>query len=313
LKKWQNGRVLKKRVSTMNLKSKENLIGYVFISPWLIGFILLNIGPMIMSFIFSFTSYDCFSSLKFIGFNNYISMVTNDSLFKNALLVTFKYVLFYVPLRVVVALTIAMLLNQQIRGMSFYRTIYYIPSILGGGVAVSVMWKMILSKDGAINALLGMLGLEGPNWLADPNTALFSMVIMSCWAFGSAMVIFLAGLKGIPKELYEASSVDGASPVRQFFSITLPLLSPVIFFNIVMTLIDGFQVFTQAFIMTSGGPLNSTRFYVLYLYQNGFQYFRMGYASAMAWILFIIIMGFTLLIFKTSAFWVYYQSVEEGK
>jgi multiple sugar transport system permease protein len=158
-----------------------------------------------------------------------------------------------------------------------------------------------------------MLGLEGPNWLADPNTALFSMVIMSCWAFGSAMVIFLAGLKGIPKELYEASSVDGASPVRQFFSITLPLLSPVIFFNIVMTLIDGFQVFTQAFIMTSGGPLNSTRFYVLYLYQNGFQYFRMGYASAMAWILFIIIMGFTLLIFKTSAFWVYYQSVEEGK
>jgi len=297
----------------MNLKSKENLIGYVFISPWLIGFILLNIGPMIMSFIFSFTSYDCFSSLKFIGFNNYISMVTNDSLFKNALLVTFKYVLFYVPLRVVVALTIAMLLNQQIRGMSFYRTIYYIPSILGGGVAVSVMWKMILSKDGAINALLGMLGLEGPNWLADPNTALFSMVIMSCWAFGSAMVIFLAGLKGIPKELYEASSVDGASPVRQFFSITLPLLSPVIFFNIVMTLIDGFQVFTQAFIMTSGGPLNSTRFYVLYLYQNGFQYFRMGYASAMAWILFIIIMGFTLLIFKTSAFWVYYQSVEEGK
>jgi len=297
----------------MNLKSKENLIGYVFISPWLIGFILLDIGPMIMSFIFSFTSYDCFSSLKFIGFNNYISMVTNDSLFKNALLVTFKYVLFYVPLRVVVALTIAMLLNQQIRGMSFYRTIYYIPSILGGGVAVSVMWKMILSKDGAINALLGMLGLEGPNWLADPNTALFSMVIMSCWAFGSAMVIFLAGLKGIPKELYEASSVDGASPVRQFFSITLPLLSPVIFFNIVMTLIDGFQVFTQAFIMTSGGPLNSTRFYVLYLYQNGFQYFRMGYASAMAWILFIIIMGFTLLIFKTSAFWVYYQSVEEGK
>jgi multiple sugar transport system permease protein len=297
----------------MNLKSKENLIGYVFISPWLIGFILLDIGPMIMSFIFSFTSYDCFSSLKFIGFNNYISMVTNDSLFKNALLVTFKYVLFYVPLRVVVALTIAMLLNQQIRGMSFYRTIYYIPSILGGGVAVSVMWKMILSKDGAINALLGMLGLEGPNWLADPNTALFSMVIMSCWAFGSSMVIFLAGLKGIPKELYEASSVDGASPVRQFFSITLPLLSPVIFFNIVMTLIDGFQVFTQAFIMTSGGPLNSTRFYVLYLYQNGFQYFRMGYASAMAWILFIIIMGFTLLIFKTSAFWVYYQSVEEGK
>lgn len=307
------GRLSGKKVNRLRLKAKENRLGYVFIAPWLVGFILLHIGPMLMSFVFSFTSYDCFSPLKFIGLDNYVTMLRQDDAFKNALLVTFKYVLLYVPLRVVFALAIAMLLNRKIRGISLYRTIYYMPSILGGGVAVSVMWKMILSKDGAINALIAALGLEGPNWLADPKTALFSIVIMSCWAFGSAMVIFLAGLKGIPNELYEASSVDGASTIRQFLSITLPLLSPVIFFNVVMSLIDGFQVFTQAFIMTSGGPLNSTKFYVLYLYQNAFQYFRMGYASALAWVLFIIIMGFTLLIFRTSTFWVHYQTMKEGK
>jgi multiple sugar transport system permease protein len=209
----------------------------------------------------------------------------------------------------VFALLVAVLLNQKIRGMHFYRTIYYLPSILGGGVAVSVMWQMLLSRDGAVNALLKVFGINGPNWLANPRTALYAIVIMSCWAFGSAMVIFLAGLKGIPDELYEAASVEGATPVRQFFYITLPLLSPVILFNLVMSLINGFQVFTQAFIMTNGGPLNATRFYVLYLYQNAFQYFRMGYASALAWILFFIIMVFTLLIFRSSAFWVHYQNM----
>ncbi|NMB26260.1 MAG: sugar ABC transporter permease [Firmicutes bacterium] len=293
----------------MKLSTKENIYGYIFISPWLIGFTLLSIGPMIMSLLYSFTDYDYFRPLKFIGLDNYSQIIIHDELFHKALSVTLKYVLWYVPLRVGLALIVAVLLNQQIRGMSFYRTIYYMPSILGSGVAVSVMWRVLLSKDGAFNALLSLIGVEGPNWLANPRTAPFAIVLMSCWAFGSAMVIFLAGLKGIPTELYEASSVDGATPIRQFFSITLPLLSPVIFFNVVMSIINTFQVFTQAFIMTNGGPLNSTRFYVLYLYQNAFQYFRMGYASALAWILFCIIMIFTLLVFRSSAFWVHYQSM----
>ncbi|NLA58392.1 MAG: sugar ABC transporter permease [Firmicutes bacterium] len=291
------------------MKTKENIYGYIFISPWLLGFIFLSIGPMVMSFLFSFTDYDYFSPLRFVGLSNYEEIIFRDDLFHNAIVVTSRYVLLYVPLRIVFALLLAVLLNQKIRGMHFYRTIYYLPSILGGGVAVSVMWQMLLSRDGAVNALLKVFGINGPNWLANPRTALYAIVIMSCWAFGSAMVIFLAGLKGIPDELYEAASVEGATPVRQFFYITLPLLSPVILFNLVMSLINGFQVFTQAFIMTNGGPLNATRFYVLYLYQNAFQYFRMGYASALAWILFFIIMVFTLLIFRSSAFWVHYQNM----
>ncbi len=293
----------------MKLQTKENIYGYIFISPWLIGFILLSIGPMIMSIVFSFTDYDYFKPLNFIGLENYRQIIFHDDLFHKSLTVTLRYVMSYVPLRVGLALLVAVLLNQEIRGMSFYRTIYYMPSILGSGVAVSVMWRVLLSRDGAFNAVLSIFGIEGPNWLANPRTASFAIVIMSCWAFGSAMVIFLAGLKGIPKELYEAAAVDGATPIRQFFSITLPLLSPVIFFNVVMSIINSFQVFTQAFIMTNGGPLNSTRFYVLYLYQNAFQYFRMGYASALAWILFCIILIFTLLVFKSSAFWVHYQSM----
>lgn len=264
---------------------------------------------MIMSIVFSFTDYDYFKPLNFIGLENYRQIIFHDDLFHKSLTVTLRYVMSYVPLRVGLALLVAVLLNQEIRGMSFYRTIYYMPSILGSGVAVSVMWRVLLSRDGAFNAVLSIFGIEGPNWLANPRTASFAIVIMSCWAFGSAMVIFLAGLKGIPKELYEAAAVDGATPIRQFFSITLPLLSPVIFFNVVMSIINSFQVFTQAFIMTNGGPLNSTRFYVLYLYQNAFQYFRMGYASALAWILFCIILIFTLLVFKSSAFWVHYQSM----
>lgn len=291
------------------MRKKDNFYGYIFIAPWLVGFLILQLGPMLMSFFYSFTDYDYFKEINFIGLQNYIELF-HDQVFLNTVSVSFKYVASYVPLRLIFALIIAVLLSQAIKGISFYRVVYYMPSILGGGVAVSIMWKILLSNNGAVNQLLAFFHIDGPNWLTNPDYALFSIVIMTCWAFGSAMIIFLAALKGVPKELYEAASVDGASSVRQFFTITIPYISPVIFFNTIMSLITGFKVFTQPFIMTEGGPVNATTTFVIYLYNSAFKYFRMGYSSAIAWIMFFIIMAFTLLIFKSSSFWVYYQSTK---
>ena len=281
--------------------------GYLFISPWLIGFIVFMAGPMIYSFILSFMQYDIFSPMKFIGLKNFMDMF-KDSLFIKSLKVTTFYVFVSVPLRLVVALIIAMILNIGVRGMSIYRTIYYLPSIIGGGVAVSVMWKMLLSREGSLNTILGSIGLGPYNFLASPNLSLPTLSVIAAWQFGSAMVIFLAGLKQIPKELYEASTVDGAKKIQQFFNITLPLLTPTIFFNLVMGMIGAFQVFTQGFVITQGGPANSTLFYVLYMYRVGFTQFRMGYASAIAWFLTIIILIITIILFRTSGKWVYYES-----
>lgn len=291
---------------------KNDLIGIAFISPWLIGFLGYILGPMVASLYLSFTSYDLLSSPTWIGLDNYINLFTQDERFWTALKVTFTFVFISVPLKLAFALFIAMLFNRDYRGVGVYRTIYYIPSIIGGSVAVAVMWREIFGANGPVNSLLAVFGIEGSNWIANPDTALSTLILLVVWQFGSPMLIFLAGLKQIPRELYEAASVDGANRIQQFYKITIPMLTPVIFFNLVMQLINGFMTFTQSFMITQGGPLDRTLFYAVYLYEQAFGYFKMGYASAMAWILLIIVGAFTALIFKSSSAWVYYES-EGGK
>jgi len=293
----------------MNQKYKTYLVGYGFLLPWLIGLFGLYLGPIVASFYLSFTSYDLFNPPKWIGADNYVNMFRDDYRLKDSIIVTFKYVFFSVPLRLAFALFLAILLNQKLRFLGMYRTIYYIPSLLGGSVAISILWKQVFDKTGLFNQGLSFLGIEGPSWISDPAYAIFSLVGLSVWQFGAVMIIFLAGLKQVPTELYEAATVDGAGAIRKFIRITLPLLTPVIFFNLVITLIQSFQTFTKAFIISngSGGPINSTLLYSLYLYIKGFSFLEMGYASAMAWILLFIIAIFTGLLFLTSRYWVYYS------
>lgn len=290
-------------------KYKTYLAGYLFLLPWLIGFLCLTLTPIGASLYLSFTKYDLLSSPKWIGFDNFHSMFTQDFRMMDSIKVTFQYVLLSVPLRLAFALCLAVLLNQGMRLLGFYRTIYYIPSLLGGSVAISVLWKNVFDKEGIFNEGLGLFGIHGPNWIADPKFAIYSLIGLSVWQFGSVMIIFLAGLKQIPGELYEAATVDGAGAMRKFRRITLPLLTPVIFFNLTITLIQSFQTFTKAFIISkgTGGPVNSTLLYSLYLYIKGFTFMEMGYASAMAWLLLIIIAAFTGLLFLTSRYWVYYS------
>lgn len=238
--------------------------------------------------------------------------ISEDRFFYNSLKVTFTFVLTSVPARLIFALLVAMLLNKKMRGIGFYRTIIYLPSLIGGSVAVAVLWKNIFGINGFINHIVPLFGIDPKNWIGTPGTALGTLVALSVWQFGSAMIIFLAGLKQIPNELYEASSVDGASKLRQFFTVTLPLLSPVIFFNLIMGVINSFQSFTAAFIVTNGGPLNSTEMYALYLYQKAFATLHMGYASALAWILLVIVAIATAINFIASKYWVFYENEPGG-
>jgi multiple sugar transport system permease protein len=293
-------------------KLKQEVIAYAFISPWLIGFLGFIIGPMIASLYLSFTDYDLLSSPTWVGLENYITMFTEDQRFWTALKVTFIFVFISVPIKLAFALFIAILFAKKYRGVGIYRTVYYVPSILGGSVAVAVMWKQLFGTEGGINGILNYLGFEGLNWIAHPDFALSTLIILVVWQFGSPMLIFLAGLKQIPTELYEAAAVDGGSRISQFFRITMPMLTPVLFFNLIMQLVSGFMTFTQSFLITAGGPLDRTLFYAVYLYEKGFTHFQMGYASAMAWILLLIVAVFTALIFKSSSAWVYYES-EGGK
>lgn len=292
---------------------RTNVEGYLFILPWLVGYLVFQLGPMLYSLVLSFTRYSMFTPMKWVGLENYWTIFFDDPRFWQALKVTTIFVVIYVPARLVLTLLLAMLLNQNIRGVTFYRAAYYLPSIVGGSVAVTIVWKFLLSPKGPVNASLMSMGLKSVPFLTSPTLAIYSMVLMELWTLGSAMVIFLAGIKAIPREMYEASAVDGAGPVRQIFQITLPLLSPVIFFNLVMTIINAFQVFTQAFVATGGGPLDSTLFYVLYLYQKGFKSFQFGYASALAWVLFAVIMLITLLVFRSSSLWVFYENEVKGE
>ncbi|MCS7232218.1 MAG: sugar ABC transporter permease [Elusimicrobiota bacterium] len=292
--------------------NSENTSGYVFILPWILGFLIFTIIPILSTLFLSFTKYDLLTSPRFIGFENYIRMFTNDPKFIKSLKVTFFYVFVSVPLKLTFALMIALLLSYNSKLSPLYRAIYYIPSMMGGSVAIAVLWKRLFSSDGTINALLNLVSIHTDiSWIGNPKTAIWTLIILAVWQFGSSMLIFLAGLKQIPVSYYEAASIDGANVFQRFFRITLPLLTPIIFFNLVMQLINGFMTFTQAFIITEGGPLNNTLFYALYLYQRGFQFFDMGYACAMAWFMLIIIAILTSLIFKSSNFWVYYESKEE--
>lgn len=289
---------------------EEQTLAYLFLAPWLVGFLALTVGPMISSLYLSFTEYDLLTPAKWIGADNYVRMFTDDPRYFTALKVTFIFVLLAVPLKLAFSLLVAVLLNQGLRGLPVYRAVYYIPTLLGGSVAVSVLWKKIFSAGGIVNEFLfAAFGYKGPDWVSNPKYALYSLILLSAWQFGSSMVIFLAGLKQIPTDYYEASAVDGATKATQFFRITLPLLTPVVFFNLVIQMIGSFQSFTSAFIVSggSGGPIDSTLFYTLYLYQKGFANFEMGYASAMAWALLAIIAAFTAILFRSSGAWVHYE------
>jgi multiple sugar transport system permease protein len=281
---------------------------YLFLAPWFIGLFVITLGPMIASLYLSFTDYSLLSDSHWVGFANYEKMFTQDDRFISSLKVTTIYVVVSVPLQLAFALGLALVLDKGLRGLSIYRSIFYLPSLLGGSVAISILWRKIFGVDGIVNSLLGLFGYEGQGWVTSPDTALWTLIILHVWTFGAPMVIFLAGLRQIPQSLYEAASVDGASVWRKFRSITLPLLTPIIFFNLVLEVIKSFQSFTQAFIVSNGngGPVDSTLFYTLYLYIKGFKNYEMGYAAGMAWVLLLIIACLTGANFLMSRFWVFY-------
>jgi multiple sugar transport system permease protein len=285
---------------------RQHLDGWLFASPWIIGFFLWTVGPMLASLVIAFTNWDLITSPTYVGLKNFATMVTDDLVWKS-LQVTTVYALVSVPLHIVFGMMLALLLNAGVRGQRFYRTAFYLPSVLSG-VAVALLWRWLFSTEfGLFNLLLSYVGITGPSWLGDPQWAMPSLILMSLWGVGAGTIIYLASLQGIPTDLYEAAEVDGATAWTKFWRITLPLMTPVLFFQLVTGFIVALQVFTQAFIMTSGGPNNATLFYLLYLYRNAFEYFRMGYASALAWVLFIYILVLTLLIYWSSNRWVYYE------
>ncbi|HMN26562.1 MAG TPA: sugar ABC transporter permease [Caldilineaceae bacterium] len=289
------------------LRGREGITFYLFIAPWLVGFLVFTIGPLIASIVLSLADYSIVTPPIFRGLGNYRDLFTEDRLFGLSLYNTAYYVFFFVPLQIALSLGLALLLNQQVRGLAIYRTLFYIPSIVPL-VANSILWIWILQPQwGLLNYLLSLIGVKGPLWLNSVAWSKPSLIMMSLWGSGGAMIIFLAGLQGIPQHLYEAAEIDGANRWRKFWSITIPLLTPTIFFVLVLGVIGSFQVFTQAYIMTGGGPADSTLFYMFYLYRRAFVFHNMGYASAMAWILFVIIFVLTLIQFTTARRWVYYE------
>ena len=293
----------------LDAANKEQVAGYVFILPFIIGFLVFSAIPILVSFGLSFTEYDVLGSPKFIGIDNYVRMFTQDPKVWTTFGVTFFYAVVSVPLKLAMALAVALLFVNNNRFTAFMRGVYYLPSIMGGSIAVAVLWRRLFASDGVINAILGAIGLPNDtSWLGSKDTAIWTLIILSVWQFGSSMLIFLAGLKQIPVSLYEAATVDGCSGIKKFFSITLPMLSPVLFFNLVQQTINAFMAFTQSFVITNGGPRDSTRFYSVYQYQRAFEFHEMGYASAMAWFMLLVIGLLTALIFKSSTKWVYNES-----
>jgi multiple sugar transport system permease protein len=294
----------KRKVSRLYLKEERE--AYLFLLPWMLGFIFFTSGPMIASLILSLFEWNGLTSPIWTGVNNYIN-IFHDPLFWQSLKVTSLYSFGSIPIRILFGLLIAILMNQAIKGIGIFRTIYYLPSVVSG-VAVAVLWRWLLNPDfGLINILLSKIGLQGPAWLYDEKWVIPAFILMSLWSFGSIMIVFLASLQGVPTELYEAAKVDGANPWNIFWKITIPLISPALLFNLINSIIGSFQVFTAGYIMTNGGPANASLFYVLYLYRNAFVYFQLGYSSALAYILFLIILGLTILMLKSSSAWVYYQ------
>jgi len=296
------------------LRHNDHLVGYVFASPFILGFLIFTLYPIISSLYYSFTDYNLFEAPRVIGFANYEKMFTADDKYWKSLQVTFTYVFVSVPFRLAFALGVAMLLNKAIKGIGLYRSSFYLPSLIGGSVAVSIMWTQVFGDKGLLNSFLALIGIHtDTSWIGSPGTALWTLIALSVWQFGSSMLIFLAGLKNIPQSYYEAASVDGAGRVRQFFNITLPLLSPIILFNLIMQMISAFMTFTPAYIISNGegGPLDNTLLYSLYLYRRAFQFYEMGYASAMAWVMLLLIGAIAFILFQTSKYWVHYEAKGE--
>lgn len=287
---------------------RENVAGYTFLLPWLIGFLGLTLGPMIYSLYLSFTKYNLFADPKFVGFDNYVRMFTEDPQFLQSVQITLVYVLVGTPVKLAAALGIAMLLNYRNRGTGFFRSSFYAPSLIGASVSVAIVWRAMFSSNGPVDSSLSFFGLEIGGWVGNVSLVIPMMILLAVWQFGAPMVIFLAGLKQIPRELYEAAEVDGAGPVRKFRSVTIPMLSSVIFFNLLLETINAFQVFASAYIISngSGGPAGMTNFYTLYLYKRGFADGQMGYAAAMAWVLVIVVAIIAFILFRTSKSWVHY-------
>ena len=296
----------KKQLSLKQRLNEEHTAGFIFVLPFIIGFLAFSAIPIIISFCLSFTRYDILGSPTFIGIENFVRMFTDDDKFWKSFGTTFFYAVVSVPLKLIMALFVAMLFVKTTRFTSVMRAVYYLPSIMGGSIAVAVLWRRLFASDGVINAILG----TDIAWLGRKDTAIWTLIILSVWQFGSSMLIFLAGLKQVPVSLYEAATVDGCSKVGQFFKITLPMLTPVIFFNLVQQTINAFMAFTQSFVITNGGPRDSTLFYSVYQYQRAFEFHEMGYGSAMAWFMLLVIGLLTALIFKSSTKWVYNESKE---
>lgn len=290
--------------------NKNSTAGVVFCLPFIVGFLMFMIVPMGISLYYSFCDYNILTPAKFAGLKNYIKMFTDDEVFFKTIGVTFYFALVSVPLRLVFALLVAMILQKTTRATGFYRAAYYLPSIIGGSVAIAILWRRMFATDGVINNLLGAIGIQTRfAWLGDTRTAIWMLILLAVWQFGSSMLIFLSSLKQIPTTLYEAARVDGANKFSQFFKITLPLLTPTIFFNLVMQMINGFLAFTQCFIITQGRPMNSTLFYTVYMYQQSFEFYNTGYGAALAWVMLAIIGMITLVLFATKRFWVYTEGV----
>jgi multiple sugar transport system permease protein len=298
--------VLTKKKKFTSERAREERAFWIFISPWIIGFILFIGGPIVASLYLSFTSYNVIEPAAFNGIQNYIALF-DDKLFYQSLKVTVYYVALAVPFQIVIGLLLAVLLNQKVRGLPFFRTMFYAPTVISG-VSVAFLWSWLLNPDfGIVNSFLANVGIDGPGWFTDKDTVIPSMVLMQLTSIGGVMVIFLASLQSLPTDLYEAASIDGASVFRKFFRITVPLVSPVILFNTIMGIIGSFQIFTQAYVITKGGPDWMSYFYIYYLFETAFSQFRMGYASAQAWILFIIIFAFTMLSLWASKKLVHYE------
>jgi multiple sugar transport system permease protein len=293
------------------LARREALQGFLFILPWAIGYLLFRLGPLLYSLFLSFTDYRGSGSPQLVGLENYIYMFTSDPRFIDSMRSTFLFVLGFLPLNLVIGLGVALLMNQRVRGITVFRAVYYLPAVTSG-VAVAILWQFVFHKQwGILNAILALVGIPNIGWLVDPSWVMVAFVIMALWAVGGSMIIYLAGLQSIPTELYEAAGIDGAGQVRQFWHVTLPMLSPTIFFNLVTGLIAAFQIFESAYVMTGGGPKYATYFFGLNIYFTAFRSLRFGYASTLAWMLFAIIVALTLFVFSTSRRWVFYAGARE--
>ena len=292
--------------------NRNNVAGYVFIAPFIIGLFAFTVIPFFTSLYLAFTDYNVLSPAKWIGFDNFHKMFFEDKLFWTSFKVTFKFALIQVPIKLAVSLIVALVLARNTKLTSFYRAAFYIPSLMGGSVAIALLWKQLFAVNGVINQLLGLIGLpDNTKWLGDPRTALGTLISLGVWQFGSSMLIFLAAIKNIPASYHEAAIVDGAGPVKRFFKITLPMLTPILFFNLINQVIGAFQAFNSSYLITGGKPLNTTLYYGVHLYNRAFNHYEMGYGSAMAWFMLLIIAFFTALIFRSSSAWVYYES--EGR